>query len=310
MRSRAARLSIFFMGVTDDFLEQYLRMKTANTQRSYRTIWRQWGAICADVAAPKITDCDRLLKTMQAKQSSDLTIKQRFEVLKGIYSFFCSLEICRTNPFIAARKLISWRQCKQVRPTKLIKGKNIMETIEKMQHWTGKEGKRDRAAFALMFGAGLRASEVVNLNMEDVQLTADGIPFLELRESKAGRRQKAPVPAWAWPFLSDLVSQRRLDSASNQSPLFCFYYQSGLARERLSYRTLARIYKRRLAVLGLEGMAPHSARASFATRLLEQGFEDRAVAEALRHSSTRQVAIYDKRSREVEGNVALKIEYK
>lgn len=293
-----------------DAINAYIEQKVPNTRRSYRAVWRQWKDSCPRIQRPKLEDCQRYLSYLKSTNKSDSTIRHRYQVLNSFYEFLVSLEIVRVNPWRAAGKLFSWRQHKQVRPTKRIDNGGVGRMFDAKEMWSGKAGKRDLAIFALLFGCGLRASEVLQLNIGDVMLTPDGFPYLELKHSKAGKVQKQPIPGWAWNYFADLVSQRNGDGAENEAPLFVFYYADGRPRGRMDYRTLARMYKKRCAVQGIEGVAPHSARATFASQLLEQGFQDREVADALRHSSDRQVKVYDKREREVKGNVGLEVNYK
>lgn len=109
------------------------------------------------------------------------------------------------------------------------------------------------------------------------------------------------MPDWAYLHFSTLVSRRISDSCKTDSPLFVNYHRKGYPR--LSESTLYRIYKR------VWGTGCHSARATFATQLKDQGFNDEDVAVALRHSTTQQVQVYDKRRVEIGRNVSVKVKY-
>lgn len=170
-------------------------------------------------------------------------------------------------------------------------------------------GVRDRAILALLFGLGLRRSEVRKITLRDITVSPAGILHIVLRDTKAGKTQEQPIPDWAWEPISELSQQRMRDGATETDPLCTDYYR-GLANHRpLSDSSIARLYKRYLRKLGIDA-APHSARATAATLLKSNGVDDRDVALFLRHSTTRMVQVYDKRSNDLARNPGRKILYK
>lgn len=239
---------------------------------------------------------------------SDATFSQRLYLLRRIFRFFVAVELADRNPFDAVLLDIPKRQKRQKRPTKLISTEKVMEMLNKPSRRT-KVGKRDRCMLALMFGGGLRISEVHGLNVGDVGVTTNGTMFLLLRQTKNGATQRQSLPEWAWEAFTELVSQRAGDGAGNDAPLFPFYSLEGVARGRLSKETMRRRFKRFAREVGIGPVSPHAARATAATLLKSQGIEDRDVAAFLRHTSTTMVETYDKRVRSPETNPGIKIVY-
>lgn len=253
------------------------------------------------------------LKARRSEQSgeklSDNTIALRLVLLRRVFRHLCDIGKRQGNPFAILKDAIPSRQRVQKRPTKMIPFAVVPKVLEAPEPYS-KEGIRDRAILAVMFGGGLRRGEVVKLNMKDLGQTPDGVPFLILRATKAGQNQQQSLPGWAWAKLAEYLEQRDLDGAKDLDPMFVFYYANGRVRGRISDSTLVRLYRRYTAHAGVSGAAPHSARATAVSILKEQGFEDREVAGFLRHSTEQMVRVYDKRARGPEKNPGRKIEYR
>lgn len=239
---------------------------------------------------------------------ADATFSQRLHLLRRLFRYLVGMNMIERNVFDAVLAEIPKRQRRQKRPTKLIPTEKVTEMLALPNRHT-RVGRRDFCLLALLFGGGLRVSEVCNLNCGDVGASANGTLFLLLQKTKNGETQRQSLPAWAVEAFAVLVSQRAGEGASNDDPLFCFYAKSGRARGRLSVETMRRLYKRYTEKVGLGKIPPHSARATAATLLKTMGFEDRDVAEFLRHSGVAMVKTYDKRIRSPETNAGLCLQY-
>ena len=240
-------------------------------------------------------DIMKWLTALRAAGLSDATVKLRFDSIRSLFGLLVDLELLQTNPCRKVRRLFSLRQRRQVRPTKLINFKQIKHILKSSLN--GLNGARDAAILAVLFGCGLRRSEAIALNVGDVAVSSDCMPYLELRRTKAGVPQQVPIPHWAWKYIKPLTAGREPDE-----PLF-LSRQYGGKKNRIAESTFFRLYRR------LVGAAPHSARATFASRLRAQGCDERDVAEALRHSTISMVRTYDKRVRGLSESPALKIQY-
>ncbi len=143
-------------------------------------------------------------------------------------------------------------------------------------------GRRDRAALELLYGAGLRAAELVGLNLDDVDLTRR---LVRVR-GKGGKERVVPFGRPAAAALAAYLPERaswrgKARDLDAGEPLFV--NQRG---RRLSDRSLRRILDqavRRAATL--RRVHPHTLRHAFATHLLEAGMDLRAIQELLGHAS-------------------------
>lgn len=284
-------------------IDDYCRLKTANTQRAVRAVLSQWFDFLQN-QPPTPPLALRFIAALNDRGLSDNTIRHRYRILRAYHEFLVAMELLDRNPFLAVKHTISWRQARPVRPTKFIEFSNVAKLLSKDDEmYTTKEYNRDKAMLTLFFSAGLRRCELWMLNVGDIVVNSEeGLGVITLRHTKAGTPQKRLFPGEYCEPVVKLITQRSLDGATNDSPLFCFYYKDGRAGGRVSQSTIYRIYRESV------GAAPHSARATFATKLKSQGIEDRMVAEALGHGSTKQVQVYDKRAGQ-ERNAGSKIFY-
>ena len=151
-------------------------------------------------------------------------------------------------------------------------------------------GLRDRAILELFYASGLRLSELVGLDLEDVNLPGRMVRVL----GKGGKERIVPFnpPAAAaireyLPARRGLVLRAPRDAASARGrarrmgdPLFV-NYRGG----RLSSRSVARMVRRCVTQVGAQrSISPHALRHSFATHLLERGADLRAIQELLGHA--------------------------
>jgi integrase/recombinase XerC len=148
-------------------------------------------------------------------------------------------------------------------------------------------GLRDRAILETIYSAGLRVSETVGLNDEDLDL-ADAL----LRIRGKGRRERlAPIGSYAQRALRHWLKVRRLSPRQPSGPTApVFVNKFG---NRLTTRSVARMLEKHLLAAGLDRRtSPHSLRHSFATHLLNHGADIRSVQELLGHKSLGTTQIY------------------
>ncbi|TXH59020.1 MAG: hypothetical protein E6Q97_00995, partial [Desulfurellales bacterium] len=149
-----------------------------------------------------------------------------------------------------------------------------------------------------------RRSEVGQLNVGDVRVDAQGVPFFELTNTKSGLLQRQPMPSWVAEAVAVLVAQRKSEGAKHDDPLFINYRLR--SRKRVTEWLIYRTFKRYCRQLGISA-APHAARATAATFLASEGHNEAKIAQFLRHSDTQQVATYVKLSQQLRDNLGAKI---
>jgi integrase/recombinase XerC len=142
---------------------------------------------------------------------------------------------------------------------------------------------RDRALLELTYSSGLRLSELVGLNRGDVD-HASGL----LRVRGKGRRERVvPAGRGALAAVDRYLAATGRTAIPRDAPVFVH------GESRLSGRTVQRVVRRRLGqVAGGIGVTPHALRHSFASHLLDNGADLRAIQELLGHRSLTSTQVY------------------
>jgi integrase len=176
------------------------------------------------------------------------------------------------------------------------------------------KGRRDRAILAVLFGGGIRRSELVSLRIGDLRRTSSKTTFMYLRHTKAKRDAEQALPDWAAQFVWELVTERRKDGAGEGDYIFVgFSGRAGISStgRPISDTGVYLLFKQYCMAAGAGAFAtPHSARATAITKLLADGIPHREVQEFSRHASIQMVEWYDKRRFDVEQSPARGLSYK
>ncbi len=135
---------------------------------------------------------------------------------------------------------------------------------------------RDRAILEILYGSGLRVSELVGLNMEDMNLK-EGV----MRVKGKGKKERlVPIGRKAIEALKSYLSHRIAKAKDSQA---LFINHSG---KRLTARSVHRIVVKYARKTGINSrIGPHTLRHTFATHLLQAGADLRVIQELLGHSS-------------------------
>jgi integrase/recombinase XerC/integrase/recombinase XerD len=145
---------------------------------------------------------------------------------------------------------------------------------------------RDRALFEIAYASGLRAEELVTLDVVSVDFDAE-----ELRvEGKGSKTRIVPAGEPALRALARYLERARPALSGNDGQPALFLSKSGRRLSTSDVRRRLRVWARHASVQG--GISPHTLRHSFATHLLEGGADLRTIQELLGHSSISTTQIY------------------
>jgi integrase/recombinase XerD len=149
-------------------------------------------------------------------------------------------------------------------------------------------GLRNRCMFELMYRAGLRVGEVCLLTPRDVDLADGTIRIHEQDGAKTGDGTAYFKPDDCAPLIEEWIRVRRRLAAPARSTLFCT-----LAGGKVSPRYMQQMTTRMKKRAGITAVCtPHVLRHTFATELLQEGFNLREVQELMRHSDISTTEIY------------------
>jgi integrase/recombinase XerC len=201
---------------------------------------------------------------------------RKLAALRGLFSFLTRKGIAAANP---AQEVRSPRLKR-----KLPRFVTVDEAARLVEASEGRDPAqlRDAAVAEILYGSGLRVSEVVGLDIVD----ADREARLIRVEGKGGKERIVPLGRKALEALDAYLARRgEIVTARGRAPhpAALFLNRSG---DRLSARAVQRMTKRRGLETGArEGVNPHALRHSCATHLLDAGADLRVIQELLGHAS-------------------------
>jgi len=222
------------------------------------------------------------LAFLNGKQYSKSTIARKLATLRSFYKFLVKRNRLSSNPVIAVR---TPKQEKNLpRFLEYEEVKKLLETPP-MDNWLG---ARDRAILETLYSTGIRVSELVALNMDDIDFLGEVIHI----RGKGKKERIAPIGSSALQVIQHYMEYRnkRAQSNSNFDSKVLFVNKHG---RRLSTRSVRRKMDKYLKMAGLDPtISPHTLRHSFATHMLNNGADLRSVQELLGHQSLSTTQIY------------------
>lgn len=152
-------------------------------------------------------------------------------------------------------------------------------------------GRRDKAIIEVLYSCGLRISELVSLDMRDLDFEGGYLTCL----GKGSKQRLVPFGGAAREALEDYLGLRKVLQKENYREQAVFLNIKG---RRLSRQSGWKITRKYAETVGIKNLYPHSLRHSFATHLLKGGADLRAVQEMLGHASISTTQIYTSLSRD------------
>jgi integrase/recombinase XerC len=256
------------------------RRASPHTLRAYLADLGRYADYLADSALPLVPGSPAAVRgylSREARASGPTTLGRKLSAVRALYRFLVKEGLAPGNP---ARGVASPR-----RPRRLPEALREEEAAALVEAPAQADplGLRDRAFLELLYGSGLRVSELVGLDLADLDLAEGLVRVLGKRRKErvipVGRAARGALGLWIGdgrPWLA-----RGPDHAGAPEALF-LNYRGG----RLSARSVARRLDRWVLATGLpRHVHPHVLRHSFATHLLGNGADLRGIQELLGHAS-------------------------
>lgn len=275
----------------DRFLD-YLHVErglSANSLAAYRRDLTLYGAFLAEAGIGEPAEADRddltsfvaWLRTRGAPEGKPFapsTVARTLVAVRGLHKFLVREGLSADDP---ARELAGPRG---ERP--LPKALTVPEVERLLEAPSGSTpaALRDRAMLELLYGGGLRISELVGLDVDDVDVDERNARV----RGKGGRERLVPLGRTACRAVEQWAVGAR-PALEPSGPALLINQRGG----RLTRQGAWKILTRHAEAVGLGGrVSPHTLRHSFATHLLEGGADVRVVQELLGHASVRTTQIY------------------
>jgi len=202
-------------------------------------------------------------------QLKPATIRRKLAAVRGLFRFWSREKIVTTDP---ARLLRLPRMPKTLPEVPNAEVTNALVDAELPDHIERPYPKRDRLLLELLYGCGLRVSEAVGLNLEDFDRTERWVRV----RGKGRKERQVPYGSKVDEALLAYLSDRR----SGENALLLNHRGERLT-DRYA-RSIVKFYAR--WVVGDDSIHPHTLRHAFATHLLSDGADLRAIQELLGHA--------------------------
>jgi len=242
------------------------------------------GTLSAVILTADVERIRSFLTWMSERDYSSATMARKIATLRSFHKWLEKRGFIATNPMLAIR---TPKQSKRL--PKAITVEQIEQLLSAPDDQT-LLGARDRAILETLYSTGIRVSEVVGINREDLDDAGEAV----LIRGKGRRERLVPLGSHALAALRHYVALHNSEltaagmTASGDQALFVNKHGG-----RLSSRSVRRKVTKYLEQVGLDpDISPHTIRHSFATHLLDNGADLRSVQELLGHQSLSSTQVY------------------
>lgn len=234
----------------------------------------------------KVTLSDLQEFVIAINKEKIITASSQGRILSGIRSFFKYLLI-EEEIEVDPTTLLDWPRQERILPD-VLNEKEIEAIIKAIDR---SKGERDRAILEILYGCGLRVSELVNLKISDIHEKEKYI----LVTGKGNKQRLVPLGRMAIKHINIYKKVRKEKLIKKGQEDILFLNKNG---GKLSRIAIFQLIKELCKAANIKKpISPHSLRHSFATHLVENGADLRAVQEMLGHESITTTEIYTHTSR-------------
>ena len=266
-----------------DYLVQ-IKHASANTVASYMRDIRQFSAYMQQEHAASLrqahhADVLAYVDWMNAAGKSSATISRSMASLKNLFAFSMQQGLCDENPVYdihvehAARKL-----------PQILTGKEV-ELLLSQPQLTDMKGYRDKAMLEVLYATGIRVSELIGLDIDDVNLSVGFI-----RCTSKGKTRVIPLYPAAVTALHNYITDVRPQMIATPLETSLFVNVNGERMTRQGFWKIIKHYQQSAHID--KDITPHTLRHSFAAHLLENGADLHIIQEMLGHSDISSTQVY------------------
>lgn len=256
-----------------------------NTLESYDRDLRQFHSYLNsnkinDIASTNKTTVITYLIYLQKIGKATSTISRNLASLRSFYQFLVRNKIISNDPTLNMESPKIEKKAPSILTPKEI------ETLLNQPEINDGKGIRDKAMLELLYATGIRVSELVNLNINDINIDMGFVTC----KGGSGKERIIPIGTIALEVLGIYINKYRQDMLKyeDEEALFINYHGSRLTRQGFwkiikGYTSKAKISKQ---------ITPHTLRHSFAIHLIENGADLKSVQEMLGHSDISTTQVY------------------
>ena len=266
-----------------NFLERDKRL-SLNTLQSYRRDIEQYTTYLREINAANISATNKTtviayLLHLQKKGRATSTISRNLASIRSFYQFLHKNKIIDIDPTSELESPKVEKKLPQILSTQEV------ELLLDQPKCLDLKGIRDKAMLELLYATGIRVSELISLNLTDINLE---LGFIKC--NKGTRERSIPIGSISIAAVNEylLKSRNFLIQDANEEALFVNVNGKRLTRQ--GFWKIIKHYKNQANIN--KDITPHTLRHSFAAHLLENGADLRSIQEMLGHSDISSTQIY------------------
>ncbi|MCI9157729.1 MAG: site-specific tyrosine recombinase XerD [Lawsonibacter sp.] len=268
--------------------EEFLRTEkraSANTVSSYLRDVHQFSAAMDGKGVELVQVLDRDVEeyanSLIKRGKSPATVTRSVASIKSFYACLMEKGYVDQNPAKGVSPAKVERKLPQV-----LTGREVELFLEQPE-CTDLKGYRDRAMLELLYATGIRVSELIALDVDDLNL-----PGGVLRCVSKGRERVIPLYPVAIRALGEYIQSVRPQLVDSREETALFVNMNGERMSRQGFWKLIKYYQEKAGIQ--KDITPHTLRHSFAAHLLENGADLRSIQEMLGHADISSTQIYSK----------------
>ncbi len=266
-----------------DFLEKEKGLSD-NTLQSYRRDIEQYMGYLGELNITQIKNTNKTtiiayLLNLQKKGRATSTISRNLASIRSYYQYLNKIHLIDSDPTTNLESPKVEKKLPQVLSTKEV------ELLLEQPKCVDLKGYRDKAMLELLYATGIRVTELISLNMEDINLEMSFI-----RCKGATKERIIPIGSIALTALSNYITKSRNLLLLNPNDNALFVNCNGKRLTRQGFWKIIKIYKNQAKIN--KEITPHTLRHSFAAHLLENGADLKSIQEMLGHSDISSTQIY------------------
>lgn len=279
------------MVIMEDYINRFIdylaveRGLAKNTLESYGRDLRQFQGYLVDQENKKLEEANQAtilgyLNNLKNQRKAVSTISRNVAAIKSFYQYLVQETYLSLDPTVK----IETPKIEK----KLPKILSIMEVEELLKQPSSKvpSGMRDKAMLELLYATGIRVSEIISLNISDVNLDMGYIKCY----GKGSKERLVPLGSIAVKSVHEYVNKGRPQIVRTYEEATLFVNHHGNRLTRQGFWKIIKKYAHQANIT--KEITPHTLRHSFATHLLENGADLRSVQEMLGHADISTTQIY------------------
>ena len=271
---------------------QYEKRYSQHTITSYSTDLKQFEKFLSfRYSDTKIEEADHKiirewLVSLMEENNNPKSINRKIASLRSYYKFLLKQELIDRDPSLKIRILKSPKNIPQ-----FVNEVDIIRILDEYEYEEGFEGIRDKLLLELLYGTGIRMSELINMKENDINYYDESVKVL----GKRNKERIIPLSRELIILIKKYNIEKRKNFNTNEIDHIIVTNKGGKCYPMMVYRTV----KKYLDIFTtIDKRSPHILRHTFATHLLNKGAELNAVKDLLGHTSLAATQVYTHNSLE------------